>query len=183
MGEKWLRYKVCLGLGKVGQGSGWWLVECEIEVLYGILAWGVLEKMKTHPVKQSPQKQKKQACTFCPILYSTARRGCTRRPALACVAVAVAVGRCRGLALHIVNYILTMLPWQHFVQLVKQFYFTLAATTIACTYSTYTNYSLQLQTIYALYNVRARAFPYTLVRLIRAVFWHNLHTLYNCVQF
>ena len=34
--------------GKWDRG-GWWLVECEIEGLYGILAWGVLKKMKIHP--------------------------------------------------------------------------------------------------------------------------------------
>ena len=78
---------------------------------------------------------------------------------------------CRGLALHIVNYILTMLPRQHFVRLVKQFYFTSTATTIVCTYSTYTNYSLQLQTIiyiiyarghtrFCAYNVSARIIYY-----------------------
>ena len=48
-GEKWLRYRVCWGLGESGIGDGWWLVECEIEVLYQILAWGILKKMKIHP--------------------------------------------------------------------------------------------------------------------------------------
>lgn len=48
MGEKWLRYKVCLGLGKWNRGAVG-TVECEIEVLYDILALGVLEKMKIHP--------------------------------------------------------------------------------------------------------------------------------------
>ena len=47
--DKWLRYKVCLGFGENGIGDDWWLVECEIEVLYQILSWGMLEKMKIHP--------------------------------------------------------------------------------------------------------------------------------------
>ena len=59
MGEKWLRYKVCLGFGKVGQGERCGAVECEIEVLYDILAWGVLEKMKMHPSIAIPAKVQK----------------------------------------------------------------------------------------------------------------------------
>ena len=85
MGEKWLRYKVCLGFGKSGIGERWGTVECEIEVLYDILAWGVLEKMKTHPVKQCLQKYKKRGFTLARTLSSLARRGRTRRPALACL--------------------------------------------------------------------------------------------------
>ena len=57
--QKWLRYRVCLGLGKVGWGSGWWLVECEIEVLYQILSWGMLEKMKNNPHGIKPAKVQK----------------------------------------------------------------------------------------------------------------------------
>lgn len=34
-------------------------VECEIEVLYEILAWGVLEKMKIHPLIAMPAKVQK----------------------------------------------------------------------------------------------------------------------------
>lgn len=96
------------------------MVECEIEVLYGILAWGVLEKMKTHPPSRNARKSRKSGLVHF-VSFCTAPPGVggTRRPALVCVAVAVVVCRCRGLALHIVNYILTMLPWQHFVQLVK----------------------------------------------------------------
>lgn len=59
MGEKWLRYKVCCGfvwdLGKRDRGA----VECEIEVLYDILALGVLEKMKIHPLVAMPAKVQK----------------------------------------------------------------------------------------------------------------------------
>lgn len=59
MGEKWLRYKVCCGfvwdLGKRDRGA----VECEIEVLYDILALGVLEKMKIHPLIAMPAKVQK----------------------------------------------------------------------------------------------------------------------------
>lgn len=55
MGEKWLRYKVCWGLGKWDSGA----VECEIEVLYDILALGVLEKMKIHPLIAMPAKVQK----------------------------------------------------------------------------------------------------------------------------
>lgn len=55
MGEKWLRYKVCWGLGKWDSGA----VECEIEVLYDILALGVLEKMKIHPLIAMPAKVEK----------------------------------------------------------------------------------------------------------------------------
>lgn len=158
IGKKWLRYKVCWGLVKVGQGSGWWLVECEIEVLYEILARGVLEKMKKHPLSSNASKSKKSR------LYS----GClwrSGRPALAGFAVlwlwAVCAAACLALAgfalACAVLCITQLLYYAHFVQLVKQLYFTSVATTIACTYSTYTNYSLQLQTIYAPYNVRARA--------------------------
>ena len=56
MGEKWLRYKVCLGLVESGIGERCGAVECEIEVLYGILACGVLEKMKIHPRQAMPAK-------------------------------------------------------------------------------------------------------------------------------
>ena len=40
-------------------GDGWWLVECEIEVLYQILAWGVLKKMKNNPHGIKPAKVQK----------------------------------------------------------------------------------------------------------------------------
>ena len=143
MGEKWLRYKVCWGFGKSGIGERFGAVECEIEVLYDILAWGVLEKMKIHPLHSNTRKSTKSGVVhfalFCTVPPGVGR---TRRPALVCVAVAVVVCRGRWLALHTVNYILTMLPRQHFVQLVKYFYFTLITTTIACTYSTHINYSL-----------------------------------------
>lgn len=36
-----------------------WLVECEIEVLYQILAWGVLKKMKNNPHGIKPAKVQK----------------------------------------------------------------------------------------------------------------------------
>lgn len=55
MGEKWLRYKVCWGLGKWDSGA----VECEIEVLYKILAVGVPEKMKTYPLSSNTRKSTK----------------------------------------------------------------------------------------------------------------------------
>lgn len=59
MGEKWLRYKVCCGfvwdLGKRDSGA----VECEIEVLYDILALGVLEKMKIYPLHSNTRKSTK----------------------------------------------------------------------------------------------------------------------------
>lgn len=48
-----------MGLVESGIGDGWWLVECEIEVLYDILALGVLEKMKTHPSIAIPAKVQK----------------------------------------------------------------------------------------------------------------------------
>lgn len=62
MGEKWLRYKVCWGLGKWDSGA----VECEIEVLYDILALGVLEKMKIHPLIAMPAKVQKAGFNILP---------------------------------------------------------------------------------------------------------------------
>ena len=38
-----------LGIGGKWDRGAVEAVECEIEVLYDILAWGVLEKMKIHP--------------------------------------------------------------------------------------------------------------------------------------
>lgn len=35
------------------------LVECEIEVLYHILAWGMLEKMKNNPLYSNARKSTK----------------------------------------------------------------------------------------------------------------------------
>ena len=109
-----------LGILESGIGERCGAVECEIEVLYDILAWGVLEKMKIHPLHSNTRKSTKSGvvhfASFCTVPPGVGR---TRRPALVCVAVAVAVCRGRGLALHTVNYILTMLPWQHFVQPAK----------------------------------------------------------------
>ena len=47
------------GIGESGIGEQWGAVECEIEVLYDILAWGVLEKMKMHPSIAIPAKVQK----------------------------------------------------------------------------------------------------------------------------
>ena len=41
-------------------------VECEIEVLYDILAWGVLEKMKIHPGQAMPAKVQKAGFNILP---------------------------------------------------------------------------------------------------------------------
>ena len=46
----------------IGERCG--AVECEIEVLYGILAWGVLEKMKKHPRQAIPAKVQKTGFTL-----------------------------------------------------------------------------------------------------------------------
>lgn len=47
------------GILESGIGEQCGTVECEIEVLYDILALGVLEKMKTHPGQAMPAKVQK----------------------------------------------------------------------------------------------------------------------------
>lgn len=49
-------------LGKRDRGA----VECEIEVLYDILALGVLEKMKIHPLIAMPAKVQKAGLYILP---------------------------------------------------------------------------------------------------------------------
>lgn len=51
--------------GLVIRFVGYWerwaisLVECEIEVLYQILAWGILKKMKIYPMSSNARKSTK----------------------------------------------------------------------------------------------------------------------------
>lgn len=58
-------------MGKRDRGA----VECEIEVLYEILAWGVLEKMKIHPLIVMPAKVQKAGLYILPhsVQYRPAR--------------------------------------------------------------------------------------------------------------
>ena len=73
-------------------GSGWWLVECEIEVLYEILAWGVFKKMKIHPCQVIPAKVQKAGLHTCALFVKSCQVWAVQRhPALVCVAVAVVV--------------------------------------------------------------------------------------------
>lgn len=64
------------GIGKSGIGERCGAVECEIEVLYDILAWGVLEKMKTHPLSSNARKSTKSGVAhfrpFCQVLPGAA---------------------------------------------------------------------------------------------------------------
>ena len=69
--DKWLRYKVCFGLGESGIEDGWWLVECEIEVLYQILAWGIVEKMKNNPRQAMPAKVQKAGLHTCALFVKS----------------------------------------------------------------------------------------------------------------
>ena len=59
IGGKWDR-------GGIGVDKG--AVECEIEVLYDILAWGVLEKMKMYPGPAMPAKVQKAGFNILPYL-------------------------------------------------------------------------------------------------------------------
>lgn len=68
MGEKWLRYKVCLGLVERWAIS---LVECEIEVLYQILACGILKKMKIYPAQKIPAFVQKAGLHTCAIFVKS----------------------------------------------------------------------------------------------------------------
>ena len=126
-----------------------WLVECEIEVLYQILAWGVLKKMKNNPHGIKPAKvQKAGLHTFA--LFVKSCQAWAVHVARHCFAVAV------GLPATLAAIQSTLfIPCCHgntfYVQLVKYFYFTFIANTIACSYSTPTNYSLQLQLLYIIY--------------------------------
>lgn len=69
-----------LGIRFVGDWGKWDMgavqaVECEIEVLYEILACGVLEKMKIHPRQAMPAKVQKAGFNILPhsVQYRPAR--------------------------------------------------------------------------------------------------------------
>lgn len=118
MGEKWLRYKVCWGfvwdLGKRDRGS----VECEIEVLYDILALGVLEKMKIHPLSSNACKSTKSGVVhfalFCTVSPGA---GSTRRPAALFYTYCTIVHSC---IIHsvIVRFIVLLLCAWHAIRIV-----------------------------------------------------------------
>lgn len=55
-----------LGIGGKWDRGAVEAVECEIEVLYDILAWGVLEKMKIHPCQAMPAKVQKAGLYILP---------------------------------------------------------------------------------------------------------------------
>ena len=156
------------------------LVECEIEVLYQILAWGILEKMKNNPRQVMPAKVQKAGLHTCALFV----KSCPARPYTSPGACLCGRGRRRvpwpwaclaTLDRYTINIIYTMLPWQHLhVQIV-------AHTTVI--FITIKHIYLNIFTYFPLpYIMYARACAFPILSRAAPRFGTHLHTLYNYVQ-